>query len=671
VTAGNPAEAGRRAEALRAELRHHDYRYYVLDAPEVSDAHYDALMRELQRLEEEFPELRTPDSPTQRVGGTPADVFAPVTHRRPMLSLSNVFDDGELSEFDERVRKLTGEAGVAYVCEPKMDGLAVELVYEGGRLVKGSTRGNGVVGEDVTANLRTIRSVPLALAEGKVPAYFEVRGEVFLRNDDFRRLNARQADAGEPAYVNPRNAAAGSLRQKDPAVTASRLLSMYFYEVGEVAGLTFATHWEKLAFLREAGLPVNPRNRRVEGLEGVREAYGALLKDRHGLPYEVDGLVVKVDSEDLRLRLGTVSKSPRWAVAYKFPAEEAQTQVEDIRVYVGRTGALTPVAHLTPTKVGGVVVSRATLHNEDELRRKDVRLGDWVFIRRAGDVIPEVVAVIPSRRTGDEREFTFPTRCPECGAPTTREEDGAVIRCSNEVDCPAQLHQQLLHFTSRNAMDVEGLGEELAAQLLRTRLVRTPADLYALTRDQLVALERMGEKSADNLLRAIERSKRTTLRRFLFALGIRQVGEATAKTLAESFRDVRALYTADVERLTQVKDVGPLVARSIHHYFQVPTNRALVEALLAAGVVPEPPEVVSGGAFAGRTVVLTGELTSLTREQAKAEIERRGGKVSGSVSRKTDLVVAGEAAGSKLKKAQELGVAVVDEPAFLALLQGG
>ncbi|MCI0572166.1 MAG: NAD-dependent DNA ligase LigA [Myxococcaceae bacterium] len=663
--------AEQRAAELRAELRHHDHRYYVLDTPEVSDAHYDALMRELAALEEEFPELRTPDSPTQRVAGMPATTFAPVTHRRPMLSLANVFDDGELSEFDERVRKLTGEAQVTYVCEPKMDGLAVELVYEKGRFVQGSTRGNGVVGEDVTANLRTIRSVPLTLEGAGLPQLLEVRGEVFLRTEDFKRLNARQEEAGDQPYVNPRNAAAGALRQKDPAVTAARPLSISFYEVGEVDGRAFATHWEKLAFLRELGLPVNPRNRRVEGLQGVHDAYAALLEDRHGLPYEVDGLVVKVDSEDLRLRMGAVSKAPRWAVAYKFPAEEAETQVEDIRVYVGRTGALTPVASLRPTKVGGVVVSRATLHNQDELKRKGVRIGDWVFIRRAGDVIPEVVAVIPSRRTGEEREFVFPTTCPECGAPTAREEEGAVIRCTNEVDCPAQMHQQLLHFASRNAMDVEGLGEELAGQLLRARLVRTPADLYRLSREQLVALERMGEKSADNLLQAIERSKHVTLRRFLYALGIRQVGEATARTLAGSFRDVRALADADVERLTQVKDVGPLVARSIHHYFQVPTNRALVEALLAAGVAPTPPEEVSGGALAGKTVVLTGELSAMSREEAKAEIERRGGKVSGSVSRKTDLVVAGEAAGSKLKKAQELGVKVLDEQGLLALLQGG
>jgi DNA ligase (NAD+) len=672
------AQATRRADALRAELRHHDYRYYVLDAPEVSDAQYDALMRELQALEEQFPDLRTPDSPTQRVGGTPATtLFAPVQHRRPMLSLANAFDDAELSEFDERVRRMTGEAQLTYVCEPKMDGLAVELVYEDGRFVQGSTRGNGVVGEDVTANLRTLRSVPLQLLgdgkgkAGKPPRLCEVRGEVFMRTEDFKRMNARQEQEGAAPFVNPRNAAAGALRQKDPSVTAQRPLSIYVYEVGEVEGRAFATHWEKLDFLRALGLPVNPRSTRAEGLEAVRAAYEALHRERHALPYEVDGLVVKVDSEDLRQRLGTVSKSPRWAVAYKFPAEEAQSRVEDIQVYVGRTGALTPVAHLTPTKVSGVVVSRATLHNEDELKRKDVRKGDWVFIRRAGDVIPEVVSVITGKRTGEEEEFRFPTACPSCGAKTAREEEGAVIRCTNEVDCPAQQLQQLLHFASRNAMDVEGLGEETAGQLLRKGLVRTPADLYALTHAQLVALERMGEKSADNLVKAIARSRDTTLRRFLFSLGIRQVGEATAKALADAFRDVRAVMDADAEALTRVKDVGPLVARSIHHHFQVPTNRALVEALLAAGVTPAPPEEVTGGPFAGKTVVLTGTLSAMGREEAKAEVERRGGKVSGSVSKKTDLVVAGEEAGSKLKKAQELGVRVVDEQGFLALLGRG
>ncbi len=660
-----------RIEQLRRELTHHNYRYYVLDSPEVSDAEYDRLMRELQELEARHPELATEDSPTRRVGGAPAEKFEKVVHRVSMLSLANVFDDEELSDFDERIRRQTGAASVSYVCEPKLDGLAVTLLYQRGRFVQGATRGDGAVGEDVTANLRTIRSLPMELfpEDGvAVPGSLEVRGEVFIRKEDFRRLNEKREQEGEPLFANPRNAAAGSLRQLDSRITASRPLSLFLYECVPGEGVpTFRSHTEKLEYLKSLGLPTN-RYARVEGVEGVREQYRQAVEGRHALPFEVDGMVVKVDDEDLRLRLGQISKSPRWAVAYKFPPEEESTVVEDIQVYVGRTGALTPVAHLCPVKVGGVTVSRATLHNEDELRRKDVRRGDTVFIRRAGDVIPEIVKVVESKRPADAQPFVFPAECPVCHAAAVKDEEGAIIRCTGAT-CPAQLVEKVRHFASRPAMDVDGLGEKLAAQLVETGLVKGFADLYHLTKGRLIELERMGEKSADNLLANIQRSKQTTLPRFLFALGIRHVGEATAKTLAEAFPDVHQLFEANLEEISRVKDVGPTMAQVIHTFFHEPLNRQAIEDLLAAGVTPAAPQVVRTGTFAGKTVVLTGGMGAMSRDQAKEEIERRGGKVSGSVSRKTDLVVAGEEAGSKLKKAQELGIRILDEQAFLQLLQ--
>jgi DNA ligase (NAD+) len=656
--------------ALRRQIAHHDHRYYTLDDPEISDASYDALMRELRALEDAHPELVTPDSPTQRVAGAPAEKFAKVQHRLPMLSLANLFEDAELVEFDERLRRLTGVAEIDYVCEPKLDGLAVELVYENGRFAGGATRGDGEIGDDITGNLRTIRNLPMELrreATPPPPQRLEVRGEVFIRKADFARMNRELEAAGEATFVNPRNSAAGSLRQLDPAITAARPLAFFAYEVGVVEGLAFLHHSEKLSALDALGLPVNPRRHAARGVDGVRAAYRSLLEARHALPYEVDGLVIKVDDEDLRRRLGQVSKSPRWAVAYKFPPEEAETQVENIEVQVGRTGALTPVAHLRPVHVGGVTVSRVSLHNADELRRKDVRIGDWVFVRRAGDVIPEVVKVITSRRTGGEREFVFPAACPVCGSEVVREPDEAITRCTG-ASCPAQLAGHLRHFASRPAMDIDGLGEKLCEQLIATGMVASFADVYKLDEARLCTLERMAEKSAQSLLASIERSKRTTLRRFLYALGIRHVGEATAKQLAEHFRDVRALFDADADALTRVKDVGPEMATAIHAFFHEPRNRAVIEELLALGVEPTPPEQAAAGAFQGKTVVLTGELAGLTREAAKEEIERRGGRVSGSVSRKTDLVVAGESAGSKLKRARELGVRVIDEAELLALL---
>src|SRR5438105_2973710 len=654
-----------RVEELRKQLREANYRYYVLDAPTLSDAEYDRLFRELSELESAHPELRAPDSPTQRVGAQPSDKFAKVQHRRPMMSLANVMSEEELVEFDGRVRRLLGDDPVTYVFEPKLDGLAVTLTYERGRLVQGATRGDGQFGEDVTANLRTIKSVPLQLEHG-APSILEARGEVFIRKADFAKLNAEREAAGEPTFVNPRNSAAGSLRQLDPRETAKRPLSIFFYDVGDTGDLVFTSHWDKLAKLRELGLRVNPENQRCESLDAVRARYRDLLSRRHEIPYEIDGSVVKVDSEDQRRRLGAVSRTPRWAIAYKFPAEEEATTVEQIAVSVGRTGALTPVAFLTPVHVGGVTVSRATLHNEEEVRRKDVRVGDRVFLRRAGDVIPEIVRVIVEARPPEGLpEFKMPSHCPACGAEAHRE--GAITRCSN-LSCPAQLHGRLRHFASRGAMDIEGLGDQTCSQLVGRGLVKTPADLYALTREQWLALERMGDKSVDNLLAALESSKQTSLRRFIYALGIRLVGEATARALALQFGAVARLFAATLDGLQGVRDVGPEVAQQIFDFTQTAENRDAVDRLLQAGVHPAPEVVQAGGPFAGKTVVLTGSLSTLSREDAKAEIERRGGRVSGSVSRQTDLVVAGEEAGTKLNKAKELGVRIVDESAFRALL---
>jgi DNA ligase (NAD+) len=660
-----PAE---RIADLRKQLAYHNHRYYTLDAPEISDSAYDALMRELQKLEAAFPDLVTADSPTQRVGGAVLDKFEKVTHRQQMLSLGNVFDDAEFTEFDDRIRKGMGVDAVQYVGEPKMDGLAIELVYEKGRFVQGSTRGDGVIGEDVTENLKTIRNLPLELSGQEVPPLLEVRGEVFIRKADFKRMNEQLLAKGEEAFVNPRNSAAGSLRQLDSRNTAARPLSLYVYEVGVVEDREFETHAEKLDALAGWGLPVNPRRNVVTGFDGVKGAWSALLAERHALPYEIDGLVVKVDRTDFRTRLGQVSKSPRWAVAWKFPPEEMETKVERILVQVGRTGALTPLAELTPVFVGGVTVSRATLHNEDELRRKDVREGDWVFVRRAGDVIPEIVKVITAKRTGAEKAFVFPTTCPVCNEPVKRIEGEAVQRCTNRV-CPAKVAGRLRHFATRTAMDIDGLGDKLCEAMVEKELVTSVAGLYALNLATFTSLERMGEKSAQNLLEAIARSKDTTLRRFIYALGIPDVGEATAKTLAEHFREVRALMDASLEELQRVKDIGPEMAASIRGYFDDSDNRDVVQALLAAGVKPAPPELVAAGPFIGKTIVLTGTLATMGRDDAKEAIEKRGGKVSGSVSKKTDFLVAGEEAGSKLTKAKELGVKVLTEAEFTALLK--
>ncbi len=665
-----------RAAQVRELLRDASHRYYVLDAPTLSDAEYDRLFRELEALEREHPELATPDSPTRRVGAAPSEKFDKVTHRRQMMSLENCFDDAEFDEFVARVRKVLGDERVTWVVEPKLDGLAVSLSWEHGKLVRGATRGDGLDGEDVTANLRTIKSIPLQLRGAGVPPLYEARGEVFINKQDFLAMNTEREAAGEPTFVNPRNSAAGSLRQLDPRETAKRPLSIYFYDVGEIGPLeggpqgarAYTSHLEKLADLKARGLRTNPENKQFDSPEEVRAAYLDLMARRKSLPYEIDGMVVKVDSEDQRARLGQVSRTPRWAIAWKFPAEEEATTVIAIPVSVGRTGAITPFAQLQPVYVGGVTVSTATLHNEEEVHRKDVRKGDRVFIRRAGDVIPEVVRVILEARPPEGLPiFAMPTHCPRCNTLAEREEGGVVLRCPN-YDCPAQLAGRLQHFASRLALDIEGVGEQTAAALIESGHVRIPADLYKLTRDQLLLLPRLGEKSAENLIEAIVRSKQPPLRRFLYALGIRMVGEATAKAVALRFPEVRVLLDASLEDLQSVRDVGPEVAARIHRFFQSPPLRASVLALLDAGIQPQAEQVSTSGPFAGKTVVLTGTLAGMSREEAKAAVERRGGRVSGSVSKKTDFVVAGEESGSKLKKAAELGVKVLDEAAFRAML---
>jgi DNA ligase (NAD+) len=688
--------AAERAAELRERIRAADHAYYVLDQPVLSDPEYDRLMRELQALEAAHPDLAAPDSPTQRVSGAPSERFERVVHREPMLSLGNVTTDEELDEFDARVRRLLGLAAdraVAYVVEPKLDGLAVELVYEDGAFVSGSTRGDGVNGEDVTANLRTIgriganRGVPARLVDHP-PARLEVRGEVLLQKRHFEVMNQQiLRDGGEP-FANPRNAAAGSLRQLDWRATATRPLSFIAYEAllppprgGGRPPLAWRTHSEKLLDLARWGFETNPENARCEGMAEVKAYRDRMAERRFALPYDTDGIVVKVDDLDWRARLGAATKSPRWAVAFKYPPQEEVTQVVDIVASVGRTGVLTPVAIVRPVQLSGATVTNATLHNEDELRRKDVRKGDFVLMRRAGEVIPEVVKSLKERRTGGEEEFRFPSACPVCGAKVVREEGEKVWRCTGAA-CPAQLAGRLVHFAGRRAMDVEGLGERLSAWLVEKALVKDAADLYrvryedwrrAFSRPRKAepgAEPELPEKAAQNMVAALERSKATTLRRLLHALGIPQVGEATAATLARHFGDVHRFMDASEDDLLAVRDVGPETAREIRTWIQEPQNRRVVERLLEAGVTPAAEQVDARGPLAGKTVVLTGGLSKLSRDDAKAEIERRGGKVSGSVSRKTDLVVAGEDAGSKLAKARELGVRVVGEEEFLALLRG-
>jgi len=658
--------AGRIAE-LREQVRRHDYRYYVLDDPEISDARYDALLRELRELEAAHPELVTPDSPTQRVGGEASGTFGEVVHAVPMLSLENAFSEQDVLDFDRRVRDRLDTEAVDYSAEPKLDGVAISLRYEAGRLTQAATRGDGTRGEDVTANVRTIRSVPLAL-RGDVPRLLEVRGEVFMSRRAFEQLNRRAADNGEKTFVNPRNAAAGSLRQLDPKVTEHRALDVFFYGVGATEGWTMPRrHSELLAAMRELGLRTCPEIMVVAGVAGCIEYYEAMGRRRNALGYEIDGVVYKVDRLDWQRDLGFVSRAPRWAVAHKFPAQEETTVVRDVEFQVGRTGALTPVARLEPVFVGGVTVSNVTLHNMDELARKDVRIGDTVVVRRAGDVIPEVVRVIPDLRPADARSVELPARCPVCGSHVTRAEGEAVARCSGGLVCRAQRREALRHFASRRAMDIEGLGDKLVEQLVDAGRVETPADLYSLTADELAGLERMGAKSAANLVEALERSKRTTLARFLFALGIRDVGESTALALANHFGGLDAIAGASADEIQQVRDVGPVVAAHVRDFFAEKRNRAVLAALQERGVSwPEgtPVRSVASGPLSGETLVITGTLASMTRDQARDAARAAGATVTDSVSRKTTLLVAGTEAGSKLRKAQELGVTVIDEDEF-------
>ncbi len=663
---------GERIEELRQELERHNYSYYVLDAPTVPDAEYDRLLRELQELEEAHPEFHSPDSPTQRVGGQPLDGFEEVRHRTPMLSLANAFSDEEVEAFHERVLKGLETEHADYVAEPKLDGVAISLRYQGGRLVQAATRGDGATGEDVTANVRTIAAIPLRLmradAAPAFPETLEVRGEIYMPLAGFHAYNEMAREEGLKELVNPRNAAAGSLRQLDSRITARRPLAFYAYSLEAGDGLP-GSHYEMLQLLKSWGFPVNPEIRRVRDAKGCLAYYRDMGEIRGGLPYDIDGVVFKLEMREQQQTLGFVSRAPRWAIAQKFPAQEEITRLLGIDIQVGRTGALTPVARLDPVFVGGVTVTNATLHNLDEIRRKDVRAGDWVVVRRAGDVIPEVARVVLERREGEPEAFGMPDACPVCGSAVEREEGEAVFRCTGGLFCSAQRVRSIQHFASRKAMDIEGLGEKLVEQLAGTGMVQSIADLYTLDREQIAGLERMGEKSADNLLAELERSKTPALGRLLYALGIREVGEVTADSLARHFASLDAIVAAEEEQLVDVPDVGPVVAGHVHRFFREPHNLEVLQELERAGLRWQAPEVSEGEQpLAGQTWVLTGAL-GMPRARAKSLLESLGARVTGSVSAKTTVLLAGENAGSKLTKAEKLGVEVVDEEAFVALME--
>ena len=668
-----PETIRKRVDSLRATLEDHNYYYYVQDDPRIPDAEYDRLFRELQKLEAEHPELATEDSPTRRVGSSAETSFEEVTHRLPMLSLDNAFSEDELRDFDRRVRDRLGEDGaIEYVCEPKLDGLAVSLHYENGTLTRAATRGDGYTGEDITANIRTIPSVPLKLRGSGYPDLVEVRGEVYMPRAGFEKLNERLAEQGEKTFVNPRNAAAGSLRQKKSTVTARRPLELCAYSMAVTdESVLPETHWDSLQLVRGWGFRINPEMRKAEGVEACLDAYNELMAKRDSLPYEIDGIVFKVNRLDLQQELGFVSRAPRWAIAHKFPAQEELTIIEDVEFQVGRTGAVTPVARLKPVFVGGVTVSNATLHNMDEIRRLDVHIGDTVFIRRAGDVIPQVVKVVPEKRPAKAPTVEMPEHCPVCGSDIVQIEGEAVARCSGGLYCPAQRKEAIRHYASRKAMDIEGLGDRLIEMLVDEGMVSTVADLYRLTKFQIASLERMGDKSAANLVAAIDRSREPVLWRFLYALGIREVGEATAKGLAAHFGTLEAISEADEESLQTVPDVGPIVAGHIRSFFDQPHNQETLAALKEAGVTWQEEQVLSVDEqpLSGQTWVLTGTLSGMTRDQAKEKLEQLGAKVAGSVSKKTACVVAGEAAGSKLAKAEQLGVPVLDEEGLANLLR--
>ncbi|MCU0530831.1 MAG: NAD-dependent DNA ligase LigA [Syntrophales bacterium] len=666
------SQALKRIHELRDLIEHHNRRYYQLDDPEISDQEYDGLLRELTELEERHPDADRTASPTQRVGAAPLEKFRSVTHLTPMLSLANAFSEEEVTEFDERLRRLIGDrTDLDFVAEPKIDGVAVNLVYANGLLAVGSTRGDGFTGEDVTQNLRTIRTLPLKMTprtRGGLPARIEIRGEVYLEKEAFRRLNERRIAQGENAFANPRNAAAGSLRQLDPRITARRPLGIFCYGAGTVEGAHFGTHWDILEALRDWGFPTNPNIRLARSIEDCIAYRRHIESIRERLPYEIDGIVLKVNSLSLQDQLGMVSRSPRWAVAVKFAPTQATTVIEDIIVGIGRTGVLTPVAVMKPVQVGGVTVTHATLHNEDEILKKGVHVGDTVIVQRAGDVIPEVVKVIESKRTGREKPFRMPDRCPFCDSPVVRPEGEAARRCVNP-DCGAQLRERIKHFVSRNGMDIEGIGDKIVNRLLESGIIRDAADLYRITKEQLLELERFADKSAENLVAAIAGSKRPPLERFLFALGIRHAGEYVAKILTKRFGSIGAIEAASQEELKAVEGIGPTIAESIFAFFHEPHNLAVLRKLEQAGVRPVSEQKPTSSALAGKTFVFTGGLRGFSREKAKDMVESLGGSATSSVSKKTDYVVAGEDPGSKIEKAKSLGVTILDEDGFLTLIR--
>lgn len=655
-------------EFLRKELHRHNHRYYILDDPEISDSEYDRMMQELLSLEAKYPELYSQDSPALRVGSPPLSQFETIEHSIPMLSLDNAFNDSDILDFDQRIKKyLKTDIEILYTAEPKLDGLAVELVYEQGRLVMASTRGDGITGEVITNNIRTIGSVPLVLypENGKtIPSLVEVRGEVFISLEGFRRMNEERLSQDLPPFANPRNAAAGSLRQLDSRVTAKRPLEIFLYGLGKVSNLEAKSHWESLEFLKNLGFRINPLARPGLKIPGVIEYYKELVNMRHCLPYDIDGMVIKVDSLELQKQLGVKSRSPRWAIAYKFEAVQETTRIISIDVQVGRTGALTPVARLEPVNVGGALISNATLHNADEIRRKDIREGDRVLVQRAGDVIPEVVKVMESARTGEEKVFEMPLKCPVCGSDVQKDADEAVLRCIN-ISCPAQIKGRIRHFASKGAFDIEGLGNKLADQLVDKGLVKSYADIFSLDVPSLEALERMGKKSAQNIVNAVEKSKKISLARFIYALGIRHVGEGIAKILAKKFEKLESLLSAEFEEIKDIEGMGPEIAGSICSFFARNENRETIERLLKSGLDIYTEKTGEASLpLAGKTFVLTGSLENMTREQAQKIIEDAGGKVSGSVSKKTDYVLAGAKAGSKLKKPVILGLRLLMSRCF-------
>lgn len=658
----------KRIEFLREEINRHNYLYYILDSPEISDAEYDRYMRELEDLEKRFPELITPDSPTQRVGAPPLEEFGTVRHTIPMISLQNAFTEEEASEFDAKVKRfLHTTHEIEYVAEPKIDGLAIELVYEDGIFTVGSTRGDGETGENVTRNLRTVKTIPLKLFKpksGAIPRKLEVRGEVYMKLGDFNRLNKKREAAGGPLFANPRNASAGSIRQLDSTITADRPLDIFCYGIGVMEGPKVSTHWEILETLKSLGFKVNPLIKRCKNIEEALTFHKEIEEKRESLDYEIDGVVLKVNSLRLQEELGEISRSPRWAIAYKFPPRQETTKVMNIEVGVGRTGALTPVAIMEPVEVGGVTVSRATLHNQDEIDRKDVRIGDAVVIQRAGDVIPEVVMVVKSKRTGHEKPYVMPDRCPSCGADVVKEE--VVWRCPN-VSCPAQVKESIRHFASKGGMDIEGLGFKHIEQMVDKGVIKDSADIYYLTKNDILGLERFADKSAQNIIDSIEKSRNTTLPRLIYSLGIRDVGEHTAKLLAKEFGTIDALKTAKYDDLIKIREVGPEVAKSILAFFAEERNLKLIDKLIKGGIIYEAEKANKGGPLEGKTFVFTGALKGFTRDEAENLVESKGGRPTSSVSKKTDYVVAGEEAGSKLDKARELGVKVITEEEFVYL----